>query len=252
VHADALAAFTELRVLSVWGMKRQATLDSLLIAVSGLPQLTELSIRIDILSVRPSRPSAACTALQVSTNLRSLQLGVAEFSGATGPRGFDLFTPGTVYPHLRQIDLCYDGGQPFITRAPVTKQQLQQLCSCCSGVEDLGLAISQDLTSDQTHETFFHLLQLSALTSLKVSELGAATAAAVGVVAQLTGLKQLILAGVPHLTDLVLMQLTALTALQGLQLVLPCLGLKLWSLKLKSPAHSACGMPYCIEAVLST
>jgi hypothetical protein len=63
------------------------------------------------------------------------------------------------------------------------------------------------------------LLQLTALTKLAVLGGGAAaTAAAVGVVAQLTGLKDLTMEYLPPLNDPVLLQLTVLAALEDLVL----------------------------------
>jgi hypothetical protein len=97
VHADALAAFTQLQALSVDEVKRTSSLEGLLLAVSGLTQLTELCIKIEQLGVS-SPPSAACTALTVGTKLCALQLAIAKHPGTTIPAGCDLFTPGTVYP----------------------------------------------------------------------------------------------------------------------------------------------------------
>jgi hypothetical protein len=132
VEADALAAFTQLRALSVYEVQRSASLEGLLLAVSGMPQLTELCLAIQRLTVPPTR-SGACTALTIGPNLCSLQMGIAKFPGTTVPAGCDLFTPGTVYPHMRLIDLCYDGGQVnYLKRMPVSEQQLQQLCRCCA------------------------------------------------------------------------------------------------------------------------
>jgi hypothetical protein len=108
VQADALAAFTQLRALKVSEVKREAILDSLLLAVSGLPQLTELRIRIEHLAVPPPT-SAASTALTVGTNQCSLQLGIGKFPGTNIPAGCDMFTPGMMYPHMRKMDLCHDG-----------------------------------------------------------------------------------------------------------------------------------------------
>jgi hypothetical protein len=99
---------------------------------------------------------------------------------------------------------------------PVSEQQLQQLCSCCPAVEDLAFCLSRGSPST----AYLPLLQLSALASLKIKDVGAAAAAAaVGVAAQLTGLKQLVLQGLPQLTDPALLQLTALTALETLKLI---------------------------------
>jgi hypothetical protein len=58
--------------------------------------------------------------------------------------------------------------------------------------------------------------QLSSLTGLAVYEAG--SAALVGAAAQLTGLRKLMMVGIHDLTDPMLLQLTALTALEQLDL----------------------------------
>jgi hypothetical protein len=63
-----------------------------------------------------------------------------------------------------------------------------------------------------------HLLELSALTHLKVHNLGEEAADEVGIAALLTGLKQLQLRGLPQLADPALLQLTVLTGLTKLTL----------------------------------
>jgi hypothetical protein len=86
-------------------------------------------------------------------------------------------------------------------------------------------SLAFSLSFDSTSAAYLPLLQLSELTCLKVEDVGAAAAAAVGVAAQLTGLKQLAVSGLPQLTDPTLLQLTALTALEALNLVGPSKGL---------------------------
>jgi hypothetical protein len=67
-------------------------------------------------------------------------------------------------------------------------------------------------------EAFTPLLQLTALTHLQLTDVGAAAKGTVGVVAQLTGLKRLGMEGLPQLPDPTLLQLTALTALEELDM----------------------------------
>lgn len=95
----------------------------------------------------------------------------------------------------------------------MTAEELQQLCSSCPVVE-----MTCCLSHSAPRTAFLPLLQLSALTSLELKFLGAAAAAAVEVVTQLTELEQLTLQVLPQLTDPVMLQLTALRALQKLQL----------------------------------
>jgi hypothetical protein len=93
--------------------------------------------------------------------------------------------------------------------ATLSEQQLQQLCSCCSAVKSLRLHSCCTLSP---------VLQLSSLTHLSLDKAGAASAAMVGVAAQLIGLKQLELCDLSDLAGLALLQLTALTALEKLTL----------------------------------
>jgi hypothetical protein len=225
IQPEALGAFTQLRVLSVSGARVTAPLDELLLAASKLSQLTMLCIvgpRCTAVPQEPLPATAASTALAFSTNLCSLQLGLVD---ACAPGGCDLFRPGVVYPHLRLIDLQHEAPFPPMR---ISGQQLQQLCSSCPAVESLAFASR----SEFTHAAFSPLLQLSALTSLELRNpraaaapaaagaVDVAAAAAVDVAAQLTGLKQLSLIDLPHLTDSAL-QLTALTALTEITLGFP-------------------------------
>jgi hypothetical protein len=246
VQAEALAAFTQLRSLSVCEIKRTAPLDDLLHVVSGLPHLTELTIRVEQPAV-PAPSPAACTALKVSTNLCSLKLGIGKFPGIVVPSGFDLFTHGTVYPSLRKVNLSYDAGRDmpdsFTGTVPVTEQQLQQLCSCCPAVEQLAFTLSKD-SPPTAH---LPLLQLSALTYLTINNVRAAAPAAVDVAAQLTGLRMLAITGLPQLTEPALLQLTALKALEAIKLVQVDEGFSFFEKKIV--LHSKVRTIKCIQCV---
>jgi hypothetical protein len=114
------------------------------------------------------------------------------------PQDLVLFSPGAVYPHLHVIDLTYARHCESDTY-PINEQQLQQLCSCCPAVETLQFGLS----ADASPTALLPLLQLSALTHLGVDALCLFTTveAMAGVAAQLTGLKQLALTGLPYLAD---------------------------------------------------
>lgn len=110
VQPTVFAALTQLRALALTNtgtLPRPLVGDSspkdLLLAV---PQLTGL--QLDFHCTRVHCPlTAACeavTALTISTNLCSLQLG---FFHETLPHGCVLFAPGTMYPCLRQLSLQY-------------------------------------------------------------------------------------------------------------------------------------------------
>jgi hypothetical protein len=232
VQPQAIAAFTQLRALSMMGVAVTGSLEELLVAVSQLPQLTFLCFmgprdtlklprqRADALRLAPP-PMAAFTALTASTNLRFLELSCwmecKEFR-----KGCVLFSPGITYPNLHVVDLLPEPVSRHADRKggfealPISRHQLEQLCSSCPGVQRLAFTLCK--TSSDT--AFQPLLQLSALTNLRVQDAGgAATAAAlVGVAAQLTGLKRLALKCLSQLTDPALLQLTALTRLEELTL----------------------------------
>lgn len=206
-QADALAAFTQLRALTLFDLEtlsREEPLETLLQALTGLTLLTQLTY---FLGYRLARTPGvdAFTALTASTNLHSLQLGVS------GP-GVALheapFRPGSLYPHLRLIDLQY---LQSIFATPISEQQL---CSSCPALEGADF----NLCDDPSPTALLPLLQLSALTHLGVDRVGAAAASVACVAAQLTALKELVLEDLQQLTDPSLVQLTALTALQGLTL----------------------------------
>jgi hypothetical protein len=118
VQEDALAAFTQLRVLFLHHITA-GSLRGLLLAVCKLPQLTDLCIQCPSFS-EPLRISAGSTAPTLSTSLCTLKLSL---KSTDAPGGCDLFTRGGMYPHLRQIDL-----QPDDDSMRVSEQQLQQLC----------------------------------------------------------------------------------------------------------------------------
>jgi hypothetical protein len=221
LQPQALAAFTKLRKLSLkkWGIIPEgAPLEEVLVAVSQLPLLTELCfIRQRAHPVEPPATAASLTALTASTNLCSLTLDLALVMTAKGPHHVVLFKPGSTYPHLRLIDLCID---KFGPRMPLHEQQLQALCSSCTALENLKVSLREDASPT----AWLPLLQLPALTQLRLRVYGAdAAASAVGVAAQLIGLRQLVVQPEQgpqwRLTEPTLLQLTALTVLEHLQML---------------------------------
>lgn len=131
-----------------------------------------------------------------------------------------------MYPHMRLVQLD--------RMAPITRE-MQQLCSCCTGLESLLFVQTQSCAP----AICMPLLQLSALTSLHVSVMGPAAAAeaAAGLFAvagRLTGLKSLTLdrirtesGPVIGLSTVALLQLTALTALESLTVDITSPGIQL-------------------------
>jgi hypothetical protein len=219
VQPQALTAFTQLRSLSLANVTPQgeAPFKELLLAVPKLTLLTQLTWdgapgphqEPDAAVELPPPPAADCTSLTANTALCSLQVqGWQRYA----PQGMLLFRPGTVYPNLRSIRMHDAFG---VGPTADSQQQLEQLCSSCPAVESLSFVWHNTIPASCAP-----LLQLSALTDLTIDGWGksAAVAAAVGVTAQLTGLKCLRLLGLPQLTDPALLQLTALTVLDQLDL----------------------------------
>jgi hypothetical protein len=235
LHPGSLEDLTQLQLLSI---NRCGTttrdkkpypgcegLVRLLTAVSKLLLLTELRFYPWHNSLGDP-PAAAFTALTASTNLCSLQLSLP--SDELRRSGIDsvpgLFTQGMAYTRLRLVSLYRDLPQDSL---PASEEVLRQLCSCCPAVESLAFAVDTQ-TLAQALEP---LLQLSALTCLELHKVGRAVGTAVGVAAQLTGLKCLKLHGFTyepqdassdthswHAVQPVLLQLTALTALEQREL----------------------------------
>jgi hypothetical protein len=109
--------------------------------------------------------------------------------------------------------------EPPPSPVPLGDQQLQLLCSCCPNLQSLEFTLTSP--AGCTHPTALQpLLQLSALTKLTVQTVDYAINDAMGVVAQLTGLKQLLLLGIHPKAyfryEGDIHQLTALTGLETL------------------------------------
>jgi hypothetical protein len=226
VEPEALAAFTQLRALSLQSVRpcSGAPVAPLLNAVSKLTLLTQLDMGLSE-AAREHPPAAAFTALTASTNLCSLRLSSSvmtmRVSSVVWLQGvlqdWVLLQPGWIYPHLRHIDLQCER----LSGVVLSEQQLQVLCSCCPAVDSLAFVLEHKASA----AAFLPLLQLSALTYLELQQQSRdavsgtkAAAAAVGVAVQLTSLQHLVVWGRPGLTDPLLLQLTALKALDKLGL----------------------------------
>jgi hypothetical protein len=190
VQPAALAAFTQLRALRLHkaGCSGGSPQEALLTAVSNLQLLTELEVALWRHRDDEFPRQAAFTAVTASTKLCCLKLQLLSNSTATH-HDVALFKPqasGTSYPCMRVVDLACDGS----CKMPLSEQQLELLCSCCPAVDSLAFVMCRN----PSPTTCLPLLQLVALTDLRICGLGscsAGTAVAADAVAQLTGLLQL-------------------------------------------------------------
>jgi hypothetical protein len=227
VAPEAVADFTQLRSLRLRYVTyvEEGNLEGLLNAVSVLTLLTELTMSTWELGQGEPPAAAAFTALTASTNLCCLELDLdydssePEFESESEPEsesdpppGVDLFRSGAVYPHLHRIEL----GCGLNGNMPLSKQQLCQDAASHTDCQRFKLCPSP------TPDTLRPLLQLPALTKLQITGFGpsaAVVATTVHIVAQLTGLRRLWLAGLPDAADPNNLQLTTLTALEHLTLL---------------------------------
>jgi hypothetical protein len=218
LQAEALSCLTQLQALSLVSVKSGRPIQwhhdgaasvaaEVLAAVSHLSLLTRLHFNAAYTGRNTPVAVAASdfTALAASTDLCSLVLRI---DNREAPHGCDIFRSdgdaAIEHPHLRLINL-----QGVHLNAP----QLERLCWCCPAVDSLTMTCQ-----DPSPIALVPLLQLFALTRLEVRVMDdAAAAASVGVVAQLTQLKRLRLR-VSDVARASVLQLTALTALEGLQL----------------------------------
>jgi hypothetical protein len=236
VQPELFSSCTQLRSLSLtWANLGGAALSVLFTALAGLSLLAELAFMPHIGYSNATPPAGAFTALAASTNLRSLRLDLVSNGG---PQFFDLFRPGTVYPHLHNIRVY--ACQPGRAMA-LSEQQMGQLCMCCPSLASLSLILIPSQPYSAT--AWLPLLQLSALTSLKIHEVGATLGSVVEAAAQLTGLKQLALWDLETETDPGLLLLTALTGFEKLTLRDDIRLNELPDLTIK---NKVCEMPSCI------
>jgi hypothetical protein len=138
VEPEALAACTQLRALSlvvVWPLGASRVQDVVL-AVSQLSLLTELCWNRFQTHPGDTEKFQDLTALTTSTNLCSLQL--LNWDEYIDPQGCVLFRHDVVYPQLRNVTLR--GVLPE-TATALSRQQLQELRSCCPAVDSLSLEL---------------------------------------------------------------------------------------------------------------
>jgi hypothetical protein len=134
MQPDALSTMTQLEPLSFWFNDQDrppGSIRQLLSAVSGLQQLAELqAVFFFSCEGGEQHDPAAFTELASSTDLQSLQLGLCPALPKWGPPFVTIFRPGSVYPHLRRIDLQFQCSKQLFG-VYINEQQLEQLCSSC-------------------------------------------------------------------------------------------------------------------------
>jgi hypothetical protein len=118
----------------------------------------------------PAAAAAAAadfTALTASTRLCALELGCSD--GRKCIQNLILFRPGSIYPHLHEIDLTYMHGFPT---TPALSEQ--QLCSCCPALQCLHFSLREGSSLTALRP----LQQLTGLTTLGAYGVGPGAAAA--------------------------------------------------------------------------
>jgi hypothetical protein len=152
--------------------------------------------------------AAACGAITASANLTSFYV-----TGVSLPRAawVHLFPPGRRLLQLHKFDLCFGGIGSF------DRPALEQLVDCCPAIQVLTEKNMRLFGLDVSLEPLLRLQQLAQLECPRVVD----GDASVGVLARLSSLTKLQLRAWPGLSDAVLLQLTALTGLQGLSVWVP-------------------------------
>jgi hypothetical protein len=148
--------------------------------------------------------AAACGAVTASKNLKRFDV-----SGLSLPRAawVHLLPPSRRLLQLHSFELCFGGTGAFDCSA------LKQLVDCCPAITKLSFQNLLLFKQDVSLAPLLRLQQLSWLECPSVVD----GAASVGVLARLTSLKRLYLRASPGLTEVGLLQLTALTGLQELR-----------------------------------
>jgi hypothetical protein len=152
--------------------------------------------------------AAACQAITASAKLKCFSV-----SGVRLPRAAwaYLFPAGRRMQQLHKFELCFSGTGSFDCSA------FEQLVACCPAIQELTEKNMRLFEQDVSLEPLLRLQHLAQLECPRVVD----GDASVGVLASLSSLTKLQLRAWPGLSDLGLLQLTALTGLQGLIVWVP-------------------------------
>jgi hypothetical protein len=210
VDASAFYGLTGLTKLHLWVADvvedGAVGVVALLGHISSMQQLQDLALDKRFLAaavaVRDS-DAAACGGITASAKLKCLRV-----CGLSLPRAswVHLFPPGRRLLQLHQFELCFGGTCAFDCSA------LEQLVHCCPAIEYLSSVVMKLFAQDVSLAPLLRLQQLARLECPRVVD----DAGSVGVLARLSSLTSLCLSACPGLSDVGLLQLTALTGLQVL------------------------------------
>jgi hypothetical protein len=216
LDASAFRGLTGLHVLELWvaDVVEHAAVGgvaALLRHIASMQQLQCLMLGkgspADTVALRDA-DAAACGVITGSANLKSFDL-----TGVWLPRAAwaYIFPPGRRLLQLQKFELCF-GGSVGVDIAGFDYSAFEQLVDCCPAIQRLSFQIILLFRLDVCLAPLLQLQQLAHLECPFVAD----HFASVGVLASLSSLTTLRLRASGHLSDVGLLQLTALTGLQEL------------------------------------
>jgi hypothetical protein len=225
VDASAFHGLTVLTKLPVWASaflesapSGSAGVVALLGHISRMQQLQDFALvrghPATAVSLRHA-DAAACGAIPASANLKFFDL-----TRLWLPRDAwaYIFPPGRRLLQLHHFELCFSAlprGAGGVETVMFDCSALEQLVDCCPAIHTLSF---QDLSLFKQDVSLAPLLRLQQLAQLECPHVVDGVAS-VGVLARLSSLRKLHLHASPGLTDVGVLQLTALTGLQGLVVI---------------------------------
>ena len=221
VDASAFHGLTVLTKLHVWASaflesapSGSAGVVALLGHISRMQQLQDFALvrghPATAVSLRHA-DAAACGAIPASANLKCFDL-----TGLWLPRASwaYIFPPGRRLLQLQKFELCFSNAGGVDT-ALLDCSAFEHLVDCCPAIQELSF---QNLSLFEQDVSLAPLLRLQQLARLECPHV-VDGAASVGVLARLSFLRNLRLYASAGLTDVGLLQLTALTGLQELHVI---------------------------------
>jgi hypothetical protein len=218
VDASALQGLTGLRVLELVvnpyaELVAVGSVAALLRHIASMQQLQRLVLgkhHAAALVALPGGDAELCSAVTASPHLEYFEL-----TGISLPRSawVHMFPPGWRLQHLHGFEVCFDGPSwPVDDTHLFDSSGLGQLVDCCPAVTCLSFRNISLFKRDVSLVPLLRLQQLARLEGPCVVD----GADSIGVLARLTSLTRLYVQALPGLTDVGLLQLTALMGLQEL------------------------------------